>query len=61
MTAKKLATEKEAAMKRAAFRYEVAERIRAILDQAKKEWPLGAKDFEDDGIENEILELVSEE
>lgn len=60
MTAAKLAKEKEVAMKKAGFKYEVAEKIRAILDEARKEWPLGPKDFDEDGVESEILDLFNE-
>lgn len=59
MTAAKLTKEKEKAIALAARRYDIAQKIREVLDEARKEW--GPKDWDEDGIESEILELVTEE
>lgn len=39
--------------------YEAAKQIRALLDEARNAY--GAQDWDDEGIEERVLELVTEE
>lgn len=49
----------ENVQKQANLPYEVAKQIRAILDQARKDY--GAADWDGDDVEAKIVELVTEE
>ncbi len=45
------------AQEKANMKYEVAKKIRQLLDDAKKAYGPG---WEDDGMEEEVMELVTE-
>lgn len=48
-----------AAQKKANVKYEIALKIRELLDAAKKEY--GATEWNDDEMESKIVELITEE
>lgn len=59
MTTKQIQTKLEAEQNKVQAKYEAAMAIRAILDAAKKK--IGAEQWDDEGIESEIIEMVTEE
>lgn len=63
MTLNKLAKEQEKAMQKAALPFETAKKIREILDAAEKEYDKlhGAGEWEANGIETDVLDMVTEE
>lgn len=43
--------------KRSNIKFETAKKIRELLDQARKEY--GDIDWEDDGVEGEIIDMIT--
>lgn len=58
MTGRQIENLKEEAARKVAVKFDAAKAIRELLDAARKQY--GADNWDNDGLENEVLELVSE-
>jgi hypothetical protein len=61
MTSKQIKERMENELKKTSVKFEAAMAIRAILDQAAKDYKAADGEPDDDDLENGIIELVQEE
>jgi hypothetical protein len=57
MTSKQISDRMNAATRKVTIKFETAQRIRELLDTARKDY---GSDWDDDDVEGSILELVQE-
>lgn len=61
MTSKQIETKMKNEVAKVTIKFEAAKAIRAILDQAAKDYKAAEGEPDDDDLENGIIELVQEE
>jgi hypothetical protein len=59
MTTKQIEAKMAEENKRTAAKFETAKRIRELLDEARKVY--GVEEWDDNGVQDEVLSLVTEE